>query len=94
MLNKCIELSLQLMTQQARDGLKVMYMKIETILTCCLKLTFEALSVILLSLQNKNQNFIESYGYRLDLFSAFQFHAFLFFQYFIYYPHIVLKTGL
>ena len=52
---------------------------------CCLKLTFEALSIVLISviLHNKNQTFTESYGYILDLFSAFQFHASLLSIFFI-----------
>ena len=37
--------------------------------------------------------FLKSCGYILDLFSAFQFHAFLFFS-ILFYPHMVLVTGL
>ena len=39
---------------------------------------FEAFSVVFYFCKIKNQTFTESYGYRLDLFSAFQFHASLF----------------
>ena len=55
------------------------------VLLSCLKLTFEALSIVLISviLHKKNQTFIESCGYRLDLFSAFQFHASLFSVFYI-----------